>query len=101
MTRPLEEDKDTGRRYLPQGFPELKDKGRKVVYHKDLIGGGQGRRKEPYQRVPSPEGQSPQVFLPSREQEQEVSTSLYDRTREGKRHLWVLHLYRGLKDTLP
>ena len=61
---------------LPQGFPELKDKGRKVVYHKDLIGGGQGRRKEPYQRVPSPEGQSPQVFLPSRKETLECSLSL-------------------------
>ena len=68
--------------HKPQGehtslsLQRLKDKGRKVVYHKDLIGGGQGRRKEPYQRFPSPEGQSPQVFLPSREGTPECSLSL-------------------------
>ena len=47
----------------------------KVICHKDLIGWGQGRRKESDKRVPSSEGPSPQVSLPLREETSEGSLS--------------------------
>ena len=68
--------------HKPQGehtslsLQRTEGQGKEVVYHKDLIGGGQGRRKESYQRFPSSEGQSPQVFLPSREGTSECSLSI-------------------------
>ena len=66
---------------------------KEVVYHKDLIKEGQGRRKESYQGFPSSEGQSSQVFSPSREGTSECSLSIQ---LQGEH---TSPPYRGLKDT--
>ena len=72
----LEDTRDTRRRYFPQGFPELEDKGRKVVYNKDLIGEDKTGGRNIAKGVLHLKDKVLKCFLSSRKETLECSLSL-------------------------